>query len=83
MRGKNQYIADLRSRRDLYLQAEREILEAGQSMMLDDGITYTRAHIQWIQHEIKRLNRELARTTGANPMFQSIRMRGPYGGNHG
>lgn len=62
----------------MYRQAIKEVLEAGQSMMLDDGITYTRGNLRTLHDEERKLNRAIARLKRTVPMFQSVNLRGPY-----
>lgn len=72
------YVKELVDRRAKIHAAIDEVLTAGQSMSLDDGISYTRASIRQLHQLLKDVNAQLARATGKNPMFQSVNMRGPY-----
>lgn len=68
------YIKTLVDRRTKVETAIDEILTAGQSMSLDDGISYTRASLVQLQRYEKMLNGQIARASGRNPLFQSVRM---------
>lgn len=68
------YIKTLVDRRTKVETAIDEILTAGQSMSLDDGISYTRASLVQLQRYEKTLNGQIARASGRNPLFQSVKM---------
>lgn len=51
-----------------------EVLSAGQSMSLDDGVSYTRASLPQLNRMLNHAEAQLARATGRNPMFQSVKM---------
>ena len=55
-----------------------EVLTAGQSMSLDDGISYTRATLWRLQRLEAYLSGQIARATGKNPLFQAVNMSGGY-----
>lgn len=71
-------IAYLIDRRAKIRAAINEVLEAGQSMSLDDGISYTRGNVSRLYDMEKNINNQLARSTGARPLFQSVAMRTAY-----
>ena len=74
----SQNLAFLIDRRKKIRASIAEVLEAGQSMSLDDGISYTRANLTRLRDLEKEINNEIARATGARPLFQSVAMRTPY-----
>ena len=55
-----------------------EVLTAGVSMSLDDGISYTRASLRQLREIEKSVNGQIARAKGYHPMFQGVRMTGLY-----
>lgn len=51
-----------------------EILDAGQSMSLDDGVSYTRASLPQLNKMLNKAETQLSRASGRNPMFQPVNM---------
>jgi hypothetical protein len=49
-------------------------MTAGQSMSLDDGISYTRSSLRQLHQYERMINGQISRASGANPMFQGVRM---------
>jgi len=72
------YVNQLRSELADIRTAIKEIMTAGQSMSLDDGVSYTRASLPRLEQMKKNTEAKLARATGKNPMFQSVNMSGGY-----
>lgn len=68
------YIKSLEDRRAKVANAIDEVLSAGQSMSLDDGISYTRASLVQLQRYERMINGQIARAKGRNPLFQSVKM---------
>lgn len=71
-------IAHLIDRRAKIRAAIDEVLVAGQSMSLDDGISYTRGNVSRLYDMEKSINNQIARSTGARPLFQSVAMKAQY-----
>lgn len=71
-------IKTLVDRRDKISAAIDEILTAGQSMSLDDGISYTRASLPRLEMMLNKVEGQIARANGRNPLFQATRMSGMY-----
>lgn len=51
---------EIQERLNLYLAAEKKILEGNQSYSTKNGMSFTRADLPTIQNEIRRLRNELA-----------------------
>lgn len=73
------YVKKLKERLAKIESAIDEVLDAGQSMSLDDGLSYTRASLPRLDAMRKQVEAQIARATGRNPMFQSVNMSGAYG----
>jgi hypothetical protein len=71
-------IKQLVDRRAKVRAAIDEVLTAGQSMSLDDGISYTRATIYRLERMESRLSSLISRANGSNPMMQSVNMSNAY-----
>lgn len=63
---------ELTSRRTLYLNAERAILEGSQSYTVE-GATYTRADLASIQRQIRELDAQIASFSGGG--FSAYQVR--------
>lgn len=55
-----------------------EVEESGQSMSLDDGVSYTRETAVRLYEREKELCRAIARATGASPLFAPVKMKTMY-----
>ena len=71
-------IRHLIDRRNKVRAAIDEVLTAGQSMSLDDGISYTRSSLRQLRDVERAINTQIARAKGYNPMFQGVKMTGLY-----
>ena len=60
--------------------AIQEVEESGQSMSLDDGISYSRATISRLYEREKELCRAIARAEGKRPMFKRVGIGSAYNG---
>jgi hypothetical protein len=76
------YVRKLREHLAKIESAIDEVLTAGQSMSLDDGVSYTRASLPRLDMMRKQTEAQIARATGRNPLFQSVNMSGAYGGSN-
>jgi hypothetical protein len=65
------HLIDMRAKVRLAIS---EIMTAGQSMSLDDGISYTRSSLRQLHQYERMINGQISRASGANPMFQGVRM---------
>ena len=55
-----------------------EVVKSGQSISLDDGISYTRATLSRLYEQQKQLNRAIARQEGHRPMFKRVGIGSGY-----
>ncbi len=69
------YLIDRRAK---VRKAIDEVLDAGQSMSLDDGISYTRVNLRWLRSYEKELDAQITRLKGGRPTFQPVKMKGFY-----
>ena len=69
----------LRTRLKRVELAIKEVLEAGQSMSHEDGISYTRASLPQLRAMEKDLRNALGRKNSTRPLFRNVAMRGGYG----
>lgn len=69
----------LRARLRRVQAAIAEVEESGQSMSLDDGLSYTRGTISRLYERESKLYRAIARAEGRNPMFKRVSIGSGYG----
>ena len=72
------YVKQLRQELAEINNAISEVLSAGQSMSLDDGVSYTRASLPRLDQMRKAKLAQISRASGRNPLFQSVNMTGGY-----
>lgn len=71
-------IQSLRERLRRVQAAIAEVEESGQSMSLDDGISYTRTTASRLYEREQKLMRAISRAEGKRPMFKSVGIGSGY-----
>jgi hypothetical protein len=70
----------LRERLRSVQSAIAEVETGGQSVSLDDGVSYTRAHLPRLYEREAKLYGAIARAEGRRPFFSKVKMGSAYSG---